>query len=174
MPTPPVPTDLPQPEDAPDPAGQGVSREVIRVAPTTQLSRRALLAAFGLMIAVGLGVYALFPANVGGPPLPVRVQLDQAPVKTTGGQLAVLTEVIKVTSELDQPIGNLTIILNGHYWLTEASPLGPGETLTFPLGVFTDKRSSRRFDPESHKVTKVVIGGQLPSKSRGVSEFKFD
>ncbi len=125
------------------------------------------------MIAVGLGVYALFPESIGGPPLPVRVSLDRAPLPTTGGKVAVLTDVVTVTSELDQPIGHLTIILNGHYEITQASPLQPGQSLTLPQAIFTDKRSNRRFEPETQRVTEVLVRGQLPSKSRGVSKFTF-
>ncbi len=158
------------PSTAPEPVPP---MEMQRVAPRARLSRTNLILAFVTMVGVGLGVYALFPENVGGPPLPVAVALDDAPMKTRGAEIAVLTKVMTVTSELDQPIGNLTIILNGHYWLTHAAPLGPGETLTFPLEVFTDKRSSRRFDPAEHEVTDIVVGGQLPSKTRGVSKFRF-
>lgn len=148
--------------------------EIVRVAPTFQLSRRTLFAAFCVMVTVGLGVYALFPDSVGGPPLPVTVTLDEAPIPTKGGEnVAVLTKVVTVTSQLDQPIGHLAIILNGHYSITQASPLQPGESLTLPQAVFTDKRSSRRFDPDNQVVTEVLVRGQLPSRSRGVSKFEF-
>ncbi|QEG00701.1 hypothetical protein Mal15_47730 [Stieleria maiorica] len=158
----------------PNPAGDIPPDDIPRVAPTRRLSSRALLAAFGMMIAVGLSVYALFPESIGGPPLPVRVSLDRAPLPTTGGKVAVLTDVVTVTSELDQPIRHLTIILNGHYEITQASPLQPGGSLTLPQSIFTDKRSNRRFEPETQRVTEVLVRGQLPSKSRGVSKFTFD
>jgi hypothetical protein len=148
--------------------------DVVRVAPNSQLSRGGLIAAFAVMIAVGLGVYAMFPESIGGPPLPVRVSVGEAPVETTNGSMAVLTEVVMVTSELDQPIGNLGIELNDHYLYHQASPLQPGETLVLPQEVFTDKRSSRRFDPSRQEVAEVIVRGQLPSKARGVSKFEFD
>ncbi|QDV41747.1 hypothetical protein Enr13x_15900 [Stieleria neptunia] len=156
------------------PAESSDANEIPRVAPTFQLSSRGLFAAFCVMIGVGLGVYALFPESIGGPPLPVVVTLDEAPLPTTGGQVAVLTPVVTVTSELDQPIRHLSIILNGQYEITQASPLQPGESLTLPQAIFTDKRSNRRFDPETRVVTEVMVRGQLPSKSRGVSKFFFE
>ena len=145
----------------------------MRVAPGAKLSKKGLIVAFAVMISVGLSVYALFPSNIGGPPLPVEVSLEKAPMETASGKIAVLTDVVKITSTLDQPIQNLTVILNGHYWMTQSRPLEAGETVAFPLEVFTDKRSSRRFDPAIQEVNAVVVGGQLPSKSRGISKFEF-
>jgi len=152
----------------------GQPPDVVRVAPTSRLSRGGLIAAFAVMIAVGLGVYSLFPESIGGPPLPVRVSVGEAPVETTNGSMAVLTKVVTVTSELDQPIGNLGIELNDHYLYHQAGPLRPGEVLVLPQEVFTDKRSSQRFDPQRQSVSEVVVRGQLPSKARGVSKFEFE
>lgn len=149
------------------------NREVTRVAPHAQLSSKGLAAAFGVMIAAGLGVYAMFPESVGGPPLPVEVQIDQAAVETISGGMAALTEVVSVSNGNDFPILNLTIELNDQFLLTHASPLKPGETLVFPQEVFTDKRSSKRFQPKLMDVKEVVVTGQLPSRSRGVSKFEF-
>ncbi len=148
--------------------------EVVRVAPQSQLSRGGLIAALVLMIAIGLSVYAMFPESIGGPPLPVGVSVGEAPVETTNGSMAVLTKVLTVTSELDQPIGNLGIEVNDNYLYHQASPLQPGETLVLPQEVFTDKRSSRRFDPSRQQISEVIVRGQLPSKARGVSKFEFE
>lgn len=148
--------------------------EIIRVAPTSRLSRSALIAAFGVMIAIGLGVYGLFPDSIGGPALPVTVSLEEAPVETTAGNIAVLTKVVTVKSDFDQPIKNLAIELNGDYVMMQASPLAPGEKLVLPLSVFTAKRSSRRFDPSQQVVDDVIVRGQLPSNARGVSKFEFE
>jgi hypothetical protein len=148
-------------------------REAVRVSPHNQLSRSALAFAFAVMIAVGLAVYAVFPESVGGPPLPVTVSVEEAPVETINGQFAVMTEVIRVTNTSEGPIGNLTVEINGQYLMTQASPLSAGESIVLPQQVFTDKRSSQRFDPGSTDVDEVVVTGQLPSKSRGVSQFEF-
>lgn len=125
------------------------------------------------MVAVGLGVYAFFPESIGGPPLPVTVKLDRAAIETTSG-IATLTDVVTIANLLDQPIKHLTIILNDQYLIMQDSPLGVGETLVLPQEVFTDKRSSQRFDPSQQNVTEVVVRGQLPNKSRGISLFEFD
>ncbi|MDM4013808.1 hypothetical protein [Roseiconus lacunae] len=162
--------------DSTDSSTSGISSgpdDVVRVSPHSRVPRGAIIAAFGVMIAVGLGVYALFPDSVGGPPLPVNVIVTKAAVETTSGNLAVMTDVVQITNELDQPIGNLAIEVNGQYLLMQASPIQPSETLTLPLKVFTDKRSSQRFDPSSDQVTEVIVRGQLPSKKRGVSKFEF-
>ncbi len=143
------------------------------VAPSARLSSKGLIALFAIMILTGLGVYALFPESIGGPPLPVSVELFDAPVETTSGQIAVLTKVISITNQSEGPIGNLTIELNDQYLLMQASPLEAGETLILPQEVFTDKRSSQRFDPSLQEVTEVVVMGQLPSKARGISKFEF-
>ncbi|MEO1617329.1 MAG: hypothetical protein AAFV88_15875 [Planctomycetota bacterium] len=145
----------------------------VAVAPGTQLSRGSLIAAFAVMIGVGLGVYSFFPESIGGAPLPVSVTLGKAPVPSAIGNMAVLTEVVQVTNESDDEIRNLMIKVNGHYWMTQASPLSAGETLILPQEVFTDKRSSRRFAPAIQVVTDVTVSGQLPSKSRGISKFTF-
>lgn len=154
-------------------ASAGTERNSVRVSPRNQLSRSTLAIAFVVMIAVGLGVYAIFPESVGGPPLPVSVSVEEAPVETTNGKFAVMTEVIRVTNTSDGGIGNLTVEINGQYLMTQASPLEPGESIVLPQQVFTDKRSSQRFDPAKTEVEEVVVTGQLPSKARGVSQFEF-
>lgn len=145
----------------------------VAVAPQGQLSRGMLISAFGVMIALGLGVYSFFPETIGGPPLPVSVTLGEAPVPSAVGKMAVLTNVVEVKNLSQDPISNLMIKINDHYLMTQASPLAAGETLTLPQAVFTDKRSSRRFDPALQTVEDVIVSGQLPSKSRGISKFEF-
>ncbi|MEM6468998.1 MAG: hypothetical protein AAF802_05465 [Planctomycetota bacterium] len=145
----------------------------VSVAPRGQLSRSTLIAAFVVMIGVGLGVYSVFPESIGGPDLPVHVTLGKSAVPSAVGKISVLTDVVEVTNTSEGQIGNLMIKLNGHYIMTQARPLASGETLTLPQEVFTDKRSSRRFDPKLQSVTEVTVSGQLPSKSRGISQFEF-
>ncbi|MEM0927000.1 MAG: hypothetical protein AAGJ83_13245, partial [Planctomycetota bacterium] len=145
----------------------------VAVAPKGQLSRGMLITAFGVMIGVGLGVYSVFPETIGGPPLPVAVTLGEAPIPSAIGKMAVLTEVVAIKNLSQDPISNLMIKINDHYLMTQASPLAAGETLTLPQAVFTDKRSSRRFDPAIQHVEDVTVSGQLPSKSRGISQFEF-
>ena len=147
--------------------------DLVPVAPHSRLSGGQFAFGLAVMVGVGLTVYAMFPGSVGGPPLPVKVGLGQEPVETVGGTVAMLTDVVTIENETDFQIKNLTVELNGLYLLTHASPLLPGERLVFPQEVFTDKRSSKRFDPERQVVDEVVVTGQLPNKKRGVSLIEF-
>lgn len=144
-----------------------------KLAPTTRLTRTGLIASLLAMVAAGLAVYSLFPSSVGGPPLPVQVTLDNQPVVTVSGKGAVMTEVVVIKNTSDHEISKLTIDINGQYLLLQNSPLAIGETLTLPQRVFTDKRSSQRFEPSRYEVEDVVVTGQLPSGARGVSKFDF-
>jgi hypothetical protein len=127
--------------------------------------------ALAAMAALGLTIFSLFPDSVGGPPLPVKVSVEKAMVETVGGIGKVPTDSVIVTNISDGPIAHLVVVINGHYRLDRQSPIQSGESLTMPLSIFTDKRSSRRFDPETYEVTKVVCNGQLPKGTRGVSVF---
>lgn len=144
------------------------------VAPTLQLSRRGLVLCLLAMVATGLSVYALFPESVGGLRLPVEVQLDRQPVDTVGGTGAVVTEVVVIKNLSDHEIGKLTLQINGQYLLIRASPLAKGETLVLAQRIFTDKRSSQRFNPTKYDVKDVTVAGQLPSGARGITKFEFE
>jgi hypothetical protein len=143
------------------------------IAPTFRLSRRGLVFSLLAMATAGLCVYATFPASVGGPRLPVEVKLDRRPVETLGGEGAVLTEVVVVQNLTDHAIPRFSIEVNGQYLLFRDPPLASGEELTLPLRVFTDKRSSQRYDPKKYPPTEIVVTGQLPSGARGLSQFHF-
>jgi hypothetical protein len=144
------------------------------IAPTLQLSRRGLVLSFLSMVAAGLSVYALFPSSVGGPPLPVEVYLDKQPVESANGMGAILTEVVVVKNLTEHEIPRLTLDINGQYLLFRDPPLGKREVLVLPQRVFTDKRSSQRFNPSKYAVDDVVATGQLPSGARGVTKFEFE
>ena len=73
----------------------------------------------------------------------------------------------------DHPIPRLSIDINGQYLLFRDSPLNVAEELVLPQQVFTDKRSSYRFDPSQYDVEDIVVTGQLPSGARGVTKFEF-
>ncbi len=145
-----------------------------KVAPTLKLSRRGLVFSLLAMIVAGLCVYASFPESVGGPSLPVEVRLDRKPVPTLGGQGAVMTEVVVVKNLAGHEIPKLTLEVNGQYLLYRDPPLAKDEELVLPLRVFTDKRSSQRYNPTKYPPTEVIVTGQLPSGSRGLSQFPFD
>lgn len=147
-----------------------------------QLTRKGMILAFAAMIGLGLAVYGTFPDSVGGPPLPVSVELTKAPVETptnsapnaggataAGGQF--VTDVLAVTNPNDFDIGRLTVDINGQYLYLQNGPLLAGETLIAPLRMFTDKRSSQRYRPDKYPPEDVVVTGQLPSGARGVTKF---
>lgn len=115
----------------------------------------------------------MFPDSVGGPPLPVTAAIDRQPIETTGGQGALLTEVVVVQNQADHEIRRLSIEINGQYLLFQDSPLAVAEKLVLPQRVFTDKRSSQRFNPDKYQVEEIIVTGQLPSGARGVSKFEF-
>ena len=145
-----------------------------KVAPTLQLSRTGLILSLLAMVTAGLGVYALFPESVGGPPLPVEVLVESQPVETTSGLGAVVTEVVVVKNTSESEIPKLTIEINGQYLIIQDKPLSIGETLVLPQSIFTDKRSSQRFNPGKYDVADVTVTGQLPSGARGVSKFEYE
>jgi hypothetical protein len=143
------------------------------VAPTLRLSRRGLVFSLLAMAGAGLSVYSLFPDSVGGPPLPVEVLLDRRLVDTVGGRGAIVADVVVVRNLADHRIPRLSLDINGQYLLFREAPLEVGEEFVVPQQVFTDKRSSQRFDPTKYEIEDVVATGQLPSGARGVSKFDF-
>ena len=144
------------------------------VAPTLRLTRTGLIASLAAMVICGLSVYAIFPESVGGPPLPVLATVEMQPVETVSGVGAMITEVVVVENLTDDEIGKLTIDINGQYLYLQNAPLAPREKLVMPQRTFTDKRSSARFDPVKYPVEDIVVTGQLPSGSRGVTKFEFE
>ncbi|MDA8744086.1 hypothetical protein N9N28_05590 [Rubripirellula amarantea] len=145
-----------------------------KIAPTLRLSRRGLIASLLAMVVVGLSVYAIFPESVGGPPVPVKVTLGRQPIETPGGAGAVLADVVIVENLTDHPIAKLTVDINGQYLYLQNAPLEPRQSLTLPQRMFTDKRSSARFEPTKYHVEDIAVTGQLPTGARGVSKFEFD
>ena len=143
------------------------------VAPSVKLSRTGLILSLAAMVGAGLSVYALFPESVGGPDLPVDVVLERQLVETKGGEGAIMTEVVVVNNLTDDDIARLTIDINGQYLYLQNSPMLPKESVVVPQRMFTDKRSSQRFEPDRYPVEDIVVTGQLPTGARGVSKFDF-
>jgi hypothetical protein len=143
------------------------------IAPRLHLSRRGLCICLALMVIAGLSVYAMFPESVGGPPLPVEVELAKGLMPTADGAGSLLTETIVLTNLAEHPIPKFSIEINGQYLLFREAPLGELERLELPQRVFTDKRSNHRFNPVKYPVEEVTLTGQLPSGARGVTRFIF-
>lgn len=142
--------------------------------PRLHLSRRGLCICLASMVFAGISVYAMFPDSVGGPPLPVSVELSKTPMPTADGTGSLLTETIVLTNLTDHAIPRFSIEINGQYLLFRQTPLGKKERLELPQRVFTDKRSNHRFNPVKYPVEEVVLTGQLPSGARGVTRFLFE
>lgn len=160
-------------DSAPD-SSVAKTEPTAKVAPTLQLSRTGLMMSLLAMVTAGLAVYTMFPESVGGPPLPVEVAIDSQPVETTSGRGAVVTEVVVVKNSSENEIPKLTIEINGQYLIIQEKPLSIGESLVLPQSIFTDKRSSQRFNPGKYDVADVTVTGQLPNGARGVSKFEYE
>lgn len=146
------------------------------IAPTAQLSRRGLLLALlatCLLPLFGLTAYAVLYGRAADRPLPVRVALDRRPVEAPGRPGAVLTEVVVIENLAEFAIPNLTVDLNGQYFLYRDSPLEADETLVLPQNVFATK-SNQRFVPGRYPITEVNVTGKLPSGGRGVTVVEFE
>ena len=143
------------------------------VAPTLKLSSRGLVLSLMVMAGAGLSVYTLFPSQIGGPELPVSVQIDRQPVPVMGREGAVLAEVVIVKNLTDHEIAKLSVDINHQYLYLQNSPLPANESVTVPQRMFTDKRSSQRFRPEKYSVKEITVTGQLPSGARGITKFEF-
>ena len=85
-----------------------------------------------------------------------------------------MTEVILFQNLTDHAIPKFSIEINGQYLLFRDAPLEAQETLVLPQRVFTDKRSSHRYNPVKYPVKTVKVTGQLPTGARGVTQFVFE
>ena len=147
-----------------------------RIAPAPQLSGTGLtlsLIAVCLFPLVGLSLYATLYGRAASKPLPVSVSLGQDIVESPSGEGGVLTEVVVIENLSEHHIPNLTVDLNGQYFLYRDSPLGKGETLTLPQAIFMTK-ANQRFVPGRYPITEVTVTGRLPSNARGVTETQFN
>lgn len=129
------------------------------------------IAAFVLPLSV-LTVYTLMFGRASDRPLPVEVTTERRLVTTRNGEGAVARDVVVIRSEAEFDIPNLTVDLNGQYFLHRQSPLEAGEELVLPQQIFATK-SNQRFVPGRYPITEVNVTGRLPSGARGVAEFSF-
>lgn len=143
---------------------------MIRTAPARTLSPRALtilLLLTCLVPLIALSGYAALFGKARDAPLEVEVVIGKEPVEMLGGQAAVLTDAIVIRNLTDDELPNLTIDLNGQYFLHRQSALGPRERLVFPQQIFATK-SNQRWVPGRYPITKISVTAKLPSGRRGV------
>ncbi|EMI19367.1 hypothetical protein RMSM_03703 [Rhodopirellula maiorica SM1] len=147
-----------------------------KIAPNPKLSGLGLtlaLLAVCLFPLAGLSLYATFYGRAASRSLPVEVSLDRRTVVAPNGQGGLLTDVVVIINTADHDIPNLTVNLNGQYFLYRDSPLQKGETLVLPQSIFMTK-ANQRFVPGRYPITEVTVTGRLPSNARGVTEVHFE
>lgn len=118
-----------------------------------------------------LSLYAIFHGRASDKPLPVDVEVGTRPVELASGEGSILADVVVVKSKAEFPIPNLTLDLNGQYFLYQDRPLEPGEELVLPQQIFMTK-SNQPWVPGRYRLNEVNVTGRLPSGARGVLEYK--
>jgi len=145
------------------------------IAPAPQMSSRQLflaLLAVCLFPLVTLSLYAVFYGKASENQLPVEITIDRRPVPTADGSSARLQDVVVVENLTPHEIPNLTMNLNGQYFLYQDRPLGVGETLVVRQAAFMTK-SNQRWAPGRYPITDITVTGRLPSGARGVTEITY-
>lgn len=181
-PTPAAPNaDTPNPaasqgDDLPQPVGSAPHADATGVAPTLRLSPRALttlLLLTCLIPLITLSAYATFFGKARDAVLDVDVVLGKEPVEAIGGQGAILADVLVIENKTDHELPNLTVDINGQYFLHRQSPVRPRERLVFPQQIFATK-SNQRWVPGRYPITEVNVTAKLPSGRRGVKVIEYD
>ncbi|MEO9592283.1 hypothetical protein [Rhodopirellula bahusiensis] len=145
------------------------------IAPTPQLSTRGLFLALATVCFVplfGLSLYAVIFGKASEHELPVEILIDRRPLLTIEGNSKLLDDVVVVTNEADFEIPNITMNLNGQYFLYQDKPLAVGETLVLRQAAFATK-SSQFWVPGRYPITEITVTGKLPTGARGVKEVQF-
>lgn len=145
------------------------------IAPAPQLSPRGLflaLAAVCLFPLITLSAYAVFFGKASEHKLPVEILIDRRPLPTIDGRGRVLDDVVVIQSQVDFDIPNVTVNLNGQYFLYQDSPLAAGEELVVRQAAFATK-SSQFWVPGRYPLNEITVTGKLPSGARGVTEVQF-
>ncbi len=145
------------------------------LAPAPKLTGKqffGLLLLMCLLPLAGLTGYAVFFGRAHDTLLQVDVGIGKEPIPTADGSGALLTDVIWIKSLYDQDLLNVTIDLNGQYFLYRQSPLHAGERLVLPQQIFSTK-SNQRFVPGRYPITEINVTGKLPSGRRAVKTATF-
>ena len=158
---------------APDHAAADLAHQSPRrIAPTPQMSSRQLiLALIAVCLAplITLSGYAVLYGKASEQKLPVEILVDRRLLPTIDGRGQMLDDVLVIKNENDFDIPNVTLNLNGQYFLYQDKPLAAGETLVVRQAAFATK-SSQFWEPGVYQITKILVTGRLPSGARGVTE----
>ncbi len=160
-----------QPHSAPT-----ATADAPHLAPAPKLSPvvlTVLLVAACLVPLAGLTLYATFFGRASDAELPVEVTVGKEPVESVGGQGAILADVVAIKNLADHELSNLTVDLNGQYFLHRHSPLSAGERVVFPQQIFATK-SNQRWVPGRYALTQINVTAKLPSGRRGVKIVRLD
>jgi len=145
------------------------------IGPAPRLSARGLFLALGavcLFPLITLSAYAIVFGKASEHKLPVSVLVDRRPLPTIDGRSRRLDDVVVIHSEVDFDIPNLTINLNGQYFLYQDKPLVAGEELVVRQAAFATK-SNQRWVPGRYRLSEITVTGKLPTGARGVTEVQF-
>lgn len=156
--------------------GATLPADLVTIAPTRRLSPRLLtllLLMTCLVPLVALSGYAAMFGKASDTALDVDVTVAREPVEAVGGQGAILTEVIVIHNRTAHELPNLTVDINGQYFLYRQSPILPGERLVLPQQIFSTK-SNQRWVPGRYAITEINVTAKLPSGRRGVKVIRYD
>lgn len=139
---------------------------------TPQLSSKGLTIALLAAVVLTMAAITAVTSWLGKPTeptLPVAVTFERQLVDVREGRAKVLAPVVVVTNQSDSPIANVSMDINGQYYLYRDSPLQPSEPVAIPLQVFATK-SNQRFNPKLYPIDQFTVYGRLPSGRRGIYE----
>ncbi len=145
------------------------------LAPAPRLSGRGftlLLISTCLVPLFGLSLYAALFSRAHDTVLAVEVGIGMEPVEAASGQGAIMTDIIWIRSLFDSDLSNVTIDLNGQYFLYRQAPLLAGERLVLPQQIFSTK-SSQRWVPGRYPIAEINVTAKLPGGRRAVKTVLF-
>jgi len=146
------------------------------LAPAPRLSGRGftlLLILTCLVPLFGLSLYTALFSRAHDTTLAVEIGIGKEPIEAAGGQGAILTDIVWIQSQFDSDLSNVTIDLNGQYFLYRQAPLLAGERLALPQQIFSTK-SSQRFIPGRYPIAEITVTGKLPNGRRAVKTRLFE
>jgi len=165
-----------EPSNGPPAEPQSLADQPPRsIAPVAQLSSKAFTLALltvCILPLAGLTLYATLYGRAAEKKLPVEVSIEQRVLPLPSGERGSLVDVVVIRNLADFDIPNVTIDLNGQYFLYRDPPLEKDETLVLPQTIFMTK-ANQRFVPGRYPITEVTVTGKLPSNARGVTESHF-
>ncbi len=117
--------------------------------------------------------YAVLYGKASDKVLPVEIGVTREPVDAAGGQGAILTDVLWVKNSGPDTLANVTIDINGQYFLYRQAPLLANERLVLPQMVFSTK-SSQRWEPGRYPIKEITVTAKIPGGSRAIKSVSFE